>query len=156
MSFLQRLIGAGLRPHVRRKARGRALADVVAALESSRDDVLKPRLQRAKDTAGNREAVNHWLGIERWSLARVRVALGQPYLAGSYHRFRLPDDASWEQLVSAFMAARAETLELAAELDRTGFDAELTIEHNHLGPLTVLEWLVYIEDHSRREVIRLR
>lgn len=156
MSLLQRLIGAGLRPHVRRKARGKTIAEIAAALESSMDQVLRPRLERVHGTAANRETVNHWLGIERWSLSRVRVAQGHPFVAGSYHSFRLPEGSSWQQLCSAFYDARHATLQLATELERNGFDARLTIDHNHLGPLTVLEWLTYIEDHSRREVIRLR
>lgn len=120
------------------------------------DQVLRPRLERAQGTAANRETVNHWLGIERWSLSRVRVAQGQPFVVGSYHSFRLPEGSSWQQLCSGFYDARHATLQLATELERNGFDARLTIDHNHLGPLTVLEWLTYIEDHSRREVIRLR
>lgn len=156
MSLIQRLIGAGLRPHVRRRARGKSLIEMISRLESSRDDVLVPRMQRVSESPGNREALNHWLGIERWSLARVRVAQGQPFVEGGYHPHRLPDESTWEELKQGFLDARRETLELAEELLRGGFDADLTIEHNDLGPLTVVEWFAYIEDHSRREVIRLR
>lgn len=110
MNLLQTLIGAGLRPHVRRKARGKSLTEVRAGLESSLSAVLLPRIERVEDTAANRETLNHWLGIERWSLARVRVALGEPFVEGSYHAYRLSEGASWSELKAGFLAARASTV----------------------------------------------
>lgn len=156
MNLLQTLIGAGLRQHVRRKARGKSLAQVRAGLESSLSEVLLPRIERVEGTAANRETLNHWLGIERWSLARVRSALGEPFVEGSYRPYRLGDDASWSQLKAGFIGARRSTVALALSLERSGFDPERTVRHNHLGPLTITEWFTYIDDHSRREVIRLR
>lgn len=156
MSLIQRIIGAGLRPHVRRKARGASLEDLTIRLEASMAQVLQPRMERAADTSANRETLNHWVGIERWSLSRVRVAQGDQFLEGSYHPFREPEDAAFQDLKSAFVQARAQTLALAREFQRSGFDPELTIPHNHLGALSVTEWFAYIEDHSRREAIRLR
>lgn len=156
MSLIQNLIGAGLRPHVRRKARGKSVDEVIRSLETSLADVIRPRIERVSDTPANREAVNHWIGIERWSLSRVRVALGERFVEGTYHPFRVPEGATLHELQAEFVKARAETVELAHALRSDGFDETLTIKHNDLGPLTVLEWLVYIDDHSRREVIRLR
>ena len=156
MNFVQKLIGAGLRPHVRRKARGKSLAEVITGLQASFDEVILPRMERVTDTPANREAVNHWIGIERWSLSRVRVALGEPFVEGSYHPYRQPEGTPWQELKEEFRRARSETLELADTLAQRGFDQELTVRHNDLGPLTVVEWFVYIDDHSRREVIRLR
>ncbi|MFA5550291.1 MAG: hypothetical protein WDA03_01625 [Trueperaceae bacterium] len=156
MSLLQKLIGAGLRPHVRRKARGKSLEQVQAALTASLEGVVRPRMDRVTDSPGNREAVNHWIGIERWSLARLRVALGEPFVEGSYHPYRMPDSATWQELKDEFEKARGETLELARQLQSRGFNQDLTVRHNDLGPLTVIEWFVYIDDHSRREAIRLR
>lgn len=156
MSFIQKVIGAGLRWHVRRKARGMNLARAMVDLRTSFDEVVMPRMEQVADTPGNREAVNHWLGIERWSLSRVRVALGEPFVEGGYQPFRQPEGTSWEDLKEEFGRARQETLELAEVFERRGVDEEFTVRHNDLGPLTVLEWFVYIDDHSRREVIRLR
>ena len=156
MSLIQKLIGAGLRPHVRRKARGRSLADVQAALTDSLNEVVRPRMAKVTDSPANREAVNHWIGIERWSLAHLRVALGEAPVEGSYHPYRMPDSATWQELKDEFEKVRGETLELARQLQLAGFDPDLTIGHKHLGPLTVVEWFVYIDDHSRREVVRLR
>lgn len=155
MSLIQRLIGAGLRPHVRRKARGQSLDEVIRGLEEF-GATLDARIAGVPDTPGNREAVNHWVGIERWSLSRVRVAQGARLTLDSYHGHRAPADATLAELREAMREARAETLDLARALQREGYDRELTIRHNDLGELTVLEWFTYIDDHTRREVIRLR
>lgn len=155
MSLIQRLIGAGLRPHVRRKARGRSLEEIVSSLEEFGAD-LDERIAASPDTPGNREAVNHWVGIERWSQRRLRVAQGDPPLQDRYHGYREPEGASLEELRRAMQTTRAGTLELARELRRAGFDPQLTVRHNDLGELTVPEWFAYIDDHTRREVIRLR
>ena len=156
LSLLQKLIGAGLRPHVRRKARGKSLSDVMDGLRSSLDEVVGPRMEKVQDSAANRESVNHWIGIERWSLARVRVALGEPFVDGSYHPYRMPEGTGWAELKAEMIKARAETLDLAEHVERAGFAPDLTVPHKDLGPLTVIEWFAYIDDHSRREVIRLR
>lgn len=156
LSLLQKLIGAGLRLHVRRKARGKSLSDVMDGLRASLNEVVRPRMEKVQDSAANREAVNHWIGIERWSLSRVRVALGKPFVDRSYHPYRMPQGAGWAELKAEMAKARAETLELAGHFERVGFDPELTVPHKDLGPLTVVEWFTYIDDHSRREVIRLR
>jgi len=124
-------------------------------LEASRDRLL-PRIDEAADTPGNREAINHWVGIERWSLDRIRVAQGAPFNAGGYHPYRLPETASLIELQGAFRDARAETLELARQLQRDGFDPSLNIRHNDLGELTVPEWFEYIDNHTVREIVRLR
>lgn len=155
VSVLQKLIGALLGPRVRRRARGKTLAQLADQLERSRDELM-PRIMAAKDTPGNREAINHWLGIERWSLARVRQWRNPPTELDRYHRFRLPDGASLAELQAAFAQAREESISLARELEREGADPQAVVPHNDLGPLTVAEWFEYVDDHTRREIIRLR
>ncbi len=155
MSVLQRLIGLALRQLVRRKAQGLSLEAVVASLEEY-GTTLDARIAHAPDTPANREVVNHWVGIERWSLRRVRVARGEPLVLDGYRAYREPEGATLPELNGAMRAAREATLALARDLQRTGFDHGLTIPHNHLGPLTVVEWFVYIDQHTRREAIRLR
>lgn len=155
MSLLQKLIGAGLRPRVRGKARSVTLADVPGRLAAARDQLM-PRIRRAKDTPDNREALNHFVGIERWSLSRIRVAQGKPFVRDSYRGYRLPDTASLKELQDAFAATREESIALARELAATGVDPRLTVRHNDLGDLSVVEWFVYLEDHSRREIVRIR
>jgi hypothetical protein len=153
--LVQRLIGALLRPRVRRRARGKTLDQLADQLAAS-SDVLLPRILAARDTPANREAINHWVGIERWSLARVRRWRDPPTELEPYHAYRLPEGASLEDLQEAFARARQESIALAREMARTGADPAAVVPHNDLGPLTVTEWFEYIDDHTRREVIRLR
>lgn len=155
MSLLQRLIGMMLRPRVRGKARDATLEDLIARMAKSRDELL-PRIRRAKDTAGNREALNHFVGIERWSQSRIRVAQGAPFELDSYHGYRLPESASLAELQDAFAETREGSIALARELQAADVDVEQKVRHNDLGELSVLEWFAYLDDHSRREIIRIR
>lgn len=155
MSWLQKAIGAFLRPRVIGKARGASLGELKERLERSRDALL-PRIMAAKDTAGNREAINHFVGIERWSQSRMRVALGAPFTLDSYRGYRLPGEATLGELQAAFAATRDETIALAQELAAADIDPDLTIRHNDLGELRVAEWLAYVDDHHLRERLRIR
>ncbi len=154
MSLLQRLIGAALRPRVKSKARGKTLEQLADELAASRD-YLMPRVMAARDTPGNREAINHWLGIERWSLDNA-LSWEHPNEPQSYRRFRLPEGASLAELQRAFAAAREETIAAARRLARADVNPAAVVVHKDLGPLSVTEWFQYIDDHSRREVVRLR
>ena len=155
MSWFQKVIGALLRPRVIGKARGATLEDLAVRLESSRDELL-PRIMAAKDSPGNREALNHFVGIERWSQSRMRVAAGEPFELDSYRGYRLPDDASLAALQEAFAETREATIALAREFAASGVDPEQKIRHNDLGELSVLEWLAYVDDHHLRERLRIR
>ena len=155
MSVLQRLIGALLRPVTKRRARGLRLADAIVRLERS-TGVVEGRFAEAGDTPGNREAMNHIVGIERWGQSRLRVAAGAPLRIDSYRNYRLPGSAGVEELREAFHEARQRTLELARELEEADVDAASTVRHNDLGELTIIEWLVYLDDHAKRESLRIR
>lgn len=149
------MIGAAMRPRVKAKARGKTYQEIITDLEQTRD-MLLPLIDAVKDSPGNREALNHWVGIERWSLSRIRVAQGAPFVLDSYRGYRLPDTATLAELQQAFRDTRAETLALARQLLASGADPTVTIKHNDFGDLNVIEWFVYLNDHSRRERIRLR
>lgn len=155
MGALQKLIGAMLRPRVRSRARGRGFLDLAQQLRES-GEVVGKRFLRARDSAGNREAINHMVGIERWGQKRLRVALGEPFELDRYHGYRLPEDADLGELQDAFMRTREGTIELAEALARAGLDPDLTVQHNDLGELTPAEWLAYLIDHSWRERLRVR
>jgi len=155
MSLLQKLIGAGLRPYIKRRARGLTLEQVAVNLGTSRDELL-PRIMRATDTPGNREALNHWVGIERWSQSRLRVALGAPLVENRYAGYRMPAASTLTELQAGFTRARGESIQLAREFARLGVDPTISVRHNDLGDLSVTEWFTYIEDHPRRESFRLK
>lgn len=155
MSLLQKLIGASLRPRVKARARGKTYQDVIVDLETSRDRLM-PKVAAAKDNAGNREALNHFVGIERWSLSRIRVAQGSKFVLDSYRGYRLPDTATLPELQQAFHDVRAEAIALAKQLLDDDLEPNVTIKHNDLGDLNVVEWFQYLTDHSSREIIRIR
>lgn len=155
MGVLQRLIGAMLRPRVRGKARGRGFLDLARQLRESGELVGK-RFLLARDTAGNREAINHIVGIERWGQRRLRVALGEPFESDRYYGYRLPEDAELRALQEAFIRTREGTVKLAEALDKADLGPSVTVRHNHLGELTPIEWLAYLDDHAWRERIRVR
>jgi len=155
MNLVQKLIGAMLRPRVRGKARGATIDQVIERLQASRDELM-PRIKRAQDTAGNREALNHFVGIERWSQSRIAVARGEPFKDDTYHGYRLPEGASLAELQDAFAATRERSIAVAQELRNHHVDLAQKVRHNDLGDLSVLEWFVYLDDHSRREIIRIR
>lgn len=155
MSLLQKLIGAALGPRIRAKARGKTIEQLATQLGATFEG-LEPLHARAFDTAGNREAFNHWIGIERWSQRRLSVARGAPLKLDRYRGYRLPEGASLAELKAAFRQTRSETIALARQLAAEGVDPSLKIPSNDFGDLTVTEWLQYIDDHSRRERIRLR
>lgn len=155
MSVLQKLIGALLRPRVKGKARGATFDTLAKRLESSRDELL-PRLRSAKDTPANREAINHFVGIERWSQSRLRVGRGAPFQLDAYHGYRLPEDATLDELQRAFAATREETIAMARDFDAAGVDPQTKVRHNDLGELSLLEWFAYVDDHHRRERLRVK
>lgn len=154
MGLLQRLIGLLLRRRVKGRAKGKSLEQLAEQLETSRN-VLMPRILGAPETARNREAINHWVGIERWGLDRIRQWRDPPVELGSHRPFRRPEGSSLEDLQEAFARTRQESIALAREMAASGADPHAVVPHNDLGPLTVAEWFEYLDDHSMRERIRL-
>lgn len=153
--MLQRIIGVLLRASTRRRARGRDVGSAAEALEASRPRVAKT-IATARDTARHRDVAAHVVGIERWGQSRLRVALGAPFTADGHHPYRPPVDGGLEALRAAFEATRADTVALARELAEADVDPARTVRHDHLGELTVVEWLVYLDDHARRDSLGLR
>lgn len=155
MSIVGRMIGRVLRPIAERQARGRSGAAFAADLERSGSE-LAARFGRAGDTPGNREALNHIVGIERWGGRRLRVALGEPPVTDSYRGYRLPEGTDLKALTEAFSDTRRETAKLALELARADPDLKTKVGHNDLGELSIGGWLAYLEAHAKRESLRVR
>lgn len=155
MSVVQKMIGMVLRPVAELQARGRSGEAVAAALERSGTNITA-RFERAEDTPGNREAVNHITGIERWGQRRLRVALGEPPVMDSYRAYRLPEGTDIKTLARAFADTRRRTVELALELARMDPDLKTNVRHNDLGELSVGGWLAYLGAHASREQFRVR
>ena len=150
MRILQRLIGMMRRPMAERHAGGKSIAELADELEAS-GRVMDERMAGKPDTPGNREAIAHWVGIERWGQRRLRVALGEPLVEDAYHPYR-PDKAEGvEALREAFAETREGTVALARDLADEGVDPERTIRHNDLGDLSVRGWLAYLIQHPEQE-----
>ena len=124
MSVVQKMVGMVLRPIAEWQARGRSGEAFAAALERSGANIAA-RFAGASDTPGNREAVNHITGLERWGQRRLRVALGEPPVMDSYRGYRLPEGSDVKTLAQAFADTRRETAALALELGRAGFPVAL-------------------------------
>lgn len=150
MRILQRLIGLARRPMAERHARGKGLDALADELEASGRG-LDARMEGKPDTAMNREAIAHWVGIERWGQRRLRVPLGEPFVEDAYHGYRPDKEQGVEGLRRAFADTRAETVALARRLHEAGVDPATTVPHNDLGDLSVAGWLAYLVQHPEQE-----
>jgi hypothetical protein len=150
MRFLQRLIGLVRRPMAERGARGKGLERLAAELEASAAS-MDARMASAADTPGNRDAIAHWVGIERWGQRRLRVALGEPFVEEGHRPYRPDEAAGVAALRRAFAETRAETVALARRLIEAGVDPAIVVRHNDLGDLTVAGWLAYLLQHPEQE-----
>ena len=150
MRIIQRLIGVFRHAIAERHARGRDLDTLAAELETS-GRAMDARLAAAGDTPGNREAIAHWVGIERWGQRRLHVALGEPLVEDAYHGYRPDLGDGVAALRRAFAETRAETVALARRLRDAGVDAATTVRHNDLGELSVAGWLAYLIQHPEQE-----
>lgn len=133
-----------------RAAHGKGLDRLAADLEAS-GATMDARLARAGDTPANRDAIAHWVGIERWSQRRLRVALGEPFVEDGHRPYRPDEAAGVAALRRAFAETRAETLALVGRLRAAGVDPSVTVRHNDLGDMTVAGWLAYLVQHPEQE-----
>jgi hypothetical protein len=150
MRIVQRLIGVFRRGIAERHARGRDLARLAEELEMS-GRTMDAKLAVASDTPDHREAIAHWVGIERWGQRRLRVALGEPFVADGHRPYRPDRDGGVQALRRTFAETRAETLALVRLLHEAGVDPSTTVRHNDLGELSVGGWLAYLLQHPEQE-----
>lgn len=133
-----------------RHAGGKGIAELADELETSGREMDR-RIEGKPDTPGNREAIAHWVGIERWGERRLKVALGEPFVQDAYHPYRPDKEEGVEALREAFAETRKETVALARRLESEGVDPDRTIRHNDLGDLSVRGWLGYLIQHPEQE-----
>jgi len=156
MRIVQRLIGLFRSTIAERQANAKGYDELAAELEASGRD-LDARLDGVPDTAANREAIAHWVGIERWGQRRLQVPLGEPFVLDAHHGYRPDTEEGVEELRRAFAQTRRETVALTHRLAAAGVDPASTVRHNDLGELSVRGWLAYLEQHPRQEAqARLR
>jgi len=156
MRLLQKAIGAMLRPAAERRARGKSFDDLAAILEEAWPP-LETHLAGKPDTAMNREAIAHCVGIERWGQSRLRVGLGEPLTMDAYHPYRPDLQDGVDALAGAMKTTRQDTIALAHQLAEQGVDPTTTVQHNDLGDMTLGAWIVYLKQHASRELpLRVR
>lgn len=150
MSIVQKLIGLVRRPMAEMHARGNDIEDLAGELEASGRQ-LEERMAGKPDKPTNREAVAHWVGIERWGQRRLRVALGEPFVEDEHHPYRPDVEKTFEALRKDFAETRAQTVALAKQLDEADVDPDMTVPHNDLGDMSLRGWLAYLIQHPDQE-----
>ena len=150
MRILQKIIGLVRRPMAEMHARGKDLRELADELEAS-GRTMQERIEGKTDTPGNREAVAHWVGIERWGQRRLKVPLGEPFVEDEHHPYRPDKDIGLDGLRSEFAETRRETVQLARRLDEADVDPDTTVPHNDLGDMSVRGWLAYLIQHPEQE-----
>ena len=140
---------------IKRPARAATLAELTDRLEAG-GRAIANRCLAAPNTIGNRAALRHIVGIERWGQRRLRTLLGEPAVEDESDAY-LPDAAlGWAELQGRFAATRRETAALARQLVAADPGDDRTARHNDQGPLTAREWVRYLTLHARLESLRIR
>lgn len=139
---------------VERPAAGKSYAQWIAALEKSGQTV--DARAAAKDPVAGQKLLRHITGIERWGQSRLRVFLGAPFVRDEYDGYQPGKEMSLDQQRAAFRETRAETLDLARQIEAAGIPATAKVEHNQIGPLSARGWLRYLEMHGSMEIKKLR
>lgn len=144
------MIGLFRRPMAEWGAREKSIEELADELEASAA-TMDERMQGRPDSNVNREAIAHWIGIERWGQRRLNVALGATLIMDEYHGYRPDKEQGIEALREAFASTRADTVRLARRLAEKGVDPKTTIRHNDLGDLSARGWLAYLIQHPEQE-----
>ena len=144
---------------IERPARNKSLEQWCGALTES-GGAIEQRAAAAKDPFKAQDVLRHITGIERWSQSRLRVFLGAPYVRDEYDGYQPGAELDLKGQIAAFHETRAETVELAGQLqaasNAAGSALPPTVEHNDFGPLSARGWLAYIDSHANREITRIK
>jgi hypothetical protein len=140
-----------------RPARHQGLAAQIAGLERA-GRKLEARLYNAAGTAKDREVLRHIIGIERWGQRRLEgVAAGAASAAAvsdAHQPYGPAAETSWDALIEAFVATRAQTVRLARGFSDAQSGSK--VSHNDIGPLSVGGWLRYLRFHATFESRKVR
>lgn len=147
---LSRLAGS---LYFERPARKLTVAEHIARLRRT-GEKLAAILAAAPDTPAHREKLRHVIGIERWGQRRLRVFLGEPFVADGHQPYKPPADAGWDALRAELAAARAETVALAERLASP--EPATKVAHNQFGDFSVRGWLRYLNGHAWVELRKMK
>jgi hypothetical protein len=138
-----------------RPARKKTIDELKTQLESSAKE-MSERLEKRQDSPTNRRQLCHIVGIERWGQRRLRVAIGEPFLAEEYDHYRPSLESTWSELINEWGTTRKNTLALANDLSQPSTLQDLKILHNMYGLLSINGWLRYLDVHARSEMKRIK
>jgi hypothetical protein len=141
---------------IERPARKRSLAELIASLEASAQQIDRRMAECQADEPKNLETMRHIIGIERWGQQRLRSFLGEPLTRDEYNGYRPDDVADMAGLRRAFAATRVDTVQLAQRLREHEVADAATVAHNDMGDLTARGWLRYLNSHANLESRRLK
>jgi hypothetical protein len=153
MTLKERLTSVVIHVVIELPAKRQGLSKLTQSLTDS-GEALKRDLERIEDSDKNRSRLRHIIAIERWGQRRLKVALGEAFRQDENRAYKPEEDTPWGVLKELYWATRAETLTLAEALGST--DLTQRVPHNQFGPVSVLGWLRYLENHARLEGKRLR
>lgn len=138
---------------IERPAAHVGIAGLVKSLEAHQA-TIEAHVTAKADSPRHRAVFSHIIGIERWGQNRLKVALGTPYIRDEYNGYRPAKSDTREELLTAFRATRADTIQLANQLQEAG-KAEALVPHNAYGDLTALGWLRYLDLHATIEARKI-
>jgi hypothetical protein len=153
MTLKERLTSVVIYFVLEQPAKRQGLMKLMQSLTDS-GEALYRDLERIEDTDKNRDQLRHIIAIERWGQRRLKVALGEPFIQDENHVYEPDRNTPWPTLKDLFSVTRAETLTVAQKLGTQ--NVKQTVVHNQFGPVSVLGWLKYLENHARLESRRLR
>ncbi len=153
LTLKERMTGFVLHFILERPAQRQGLAKLTQNLTDS-GEALHRDLERLEDSERNRTQLRHIIALEKWGQRRLKVALGEAFVRDHNHAYKPSSDTPWEELKEMFTATRAETLALAEAFKQN--DVKQKVAHNQFGPMSVLAWLRYLENHARLEGKKLR
>ena len=135
---------------IERPVRKLTVQELIGQLDQSAKQI-SDLLTTKSDTPVNRRQLCHIIGIERWGQRRLRVALGEPFLAEEYDHYCPSNERTWDELKTEWGTTRAGTLTLASDLILANLPPDLKVPHNQYGSLTIKGWLRYLDVHASSE-----
>ncbi len=151
----KQILGIIINLFVEGPAKRKGLEGLMADL-SKKQTSLTERFAKAEANEKHSQKLRHIIAIEKWGQNRLRVDLGQAYEEDSSKAYEPSEQESFEQLKSQFADTRAETLSIAKAFEEQGVDVSQEVNHNQMGPLSLLGWLRYLEVHASLEAKALK
>jgi hypothetical protein len=154
MNIRQRLMHAVGMHFFERFGNRMSYADAVSQLEDS-GQRISAAMRTAAATPHNVSVARHIIGIERWSLVRMREYVGAMPFTEEYDHYQPDAHLGLTAIADEMDIVRAEVIALTKQLMHHD-PGNTTVNHNDLGPLSARGWLYYVLLHANFESKKLR